>query len=86
LSQWHSIEATGNEWNLLMHVNNAHLHTVKLLTQYFNDNRMKSAPHLPYSILHTPLISSRRIFISSGMSRDVSQAFHSRMQIGFLHQ
>jgi hypothetical protein len=81
LSQRRSIEAAGNEWKLLVHVDNALPHTAKLSTQYFNENQPKSPPHL-----HTPLIWHRRSFISSGMSRDVSQASHSRMQISFLQQ
>jgi hypothetical protein len=49
LSQWRSIEAAGNERKLLVHADNAHPHTAKLSTQYFNENRMKLAPHPPYS-------------------------------------
>jgi histone-lysine N-methyltransferase SETMAR len=49
LSQWRSIEAVGNERKLLVHADNARPHTTKLSTQYFNENRMKSAPHPPYS-------------------------------------
>jgi histone-lysine N-methyltransferase SETMAR len=49
LSQWRSIEAAGNERKLLVHADNARPHTAKLSTQYFNENRMKSAPHPPYS-------------------------------------
>jgi histone-lysine N-methyltransferase SETMAR len=49
LSQWHSIEAAGNERKLLVHADNARPHTAKLSTQYFNENRMKWAPHPPYS-------------------------------------
>jgi hypothetical protein len=49
LSQCRSIETAGNERKLLMHADNARPHTDKLSTQYFNDNRMKSAPHPPYS-------------------------------------
>jgi histone-lysine N-methyltransferase SETMAR len=49
LSQWHSIEAAGNERKLLVHMDNARPHTAKLSTQYFNENQMKSAPHPPYS-------------------------------------
>jgi hypothetical protein len=44
LSQWRSIEATSNERKLLMHADNPRPHTIKLSTQYFNENRMKSAP------------------------------------------
>jgi endo-1,4-beta-D-glucanase Y len=51
LSQWRSIKAAGNKRRLLMHANNAHPHTAKLSTQYFNKNQMKSAPHAPYFIL-----------------------------------
>jgi hypothetical protein len=47
LSQWRSIEAVGNERKLLVHADNARPHTAKLSTQYFDENRMKSAPHLP---------------------------------------
>jgi hypothetical protein len=47
LSQWCSIEAAGNEQKLLVHADNARPHTAKLLTQCFNENRMKSAPHSP---------------------------------------
>jgi histone-lysine N-methyltransferase SETMAR len=49
LSQWRSIEAGGNERKLLVHADNARPHTAKLSTQYFNENRMKSAPYPPYS-------------------------------------
>jgi hypothetical protein len=33
-----------------VHADNARPHTAKLSTQYFNENRMKSAPHPPYSL------------------------------------
>jgi histone-lysine N-methyltransferase SETMAR len=33
-----------------MHADNARPHTTKLSTQYFNENRVKSAPHPPYSL------------------------------------
>jgi hypothetical protein len=49
LSQWRSIEAVGNEQKLLVHADNARSHKAKLSTQYFNENRMKSAPHSPHS-------------------------------------
>jgi histone-lysine N-methyltransferase SETMAR len=49
LSQWRSIEATGNERKLLVQTDNARPHTARLSTQYFNENRMKSGPHPPYS-------------------------------------
>jgi histone-lysine N-methyltransferase SETMAR len=49
LSQWRSIEAVGTERKLLVHADNARPYTAKLSTQYFNKNRMKSAPHPPYS-------------------------------------
>jgi hypothetical protein len=51
LSQWRSIEAAGNERKLLVHADNARSHTAKLSTQYFNENRMKSALHPPSSML-----------------------------------
>jgi histone-lysine N-methyltransferase SETMAR len=49
LSQWRSTEAAGNERKLLAHADNARPHAAKLSTQYFNENRIKSAPHPPYS-------------------------------------
>jgi hypothetical protein len=49
LSQWLSIESAGNERKLLVHTDNARPHTAKLLTQYFNENRMKSALYPPCS-------------------------------------
>jgi histone-lysine N-methyltransferase SETMAR len=49
LSQWRSMEAASNERKMLMHADNAHPHTAKLSTQYFNESRMKSVPHRPYS-------------------------------------
>jgi hypothetical protein len=49
LSQWRSIEAASNDRKLLVHADNARLHNTKLSTQYFNGNRMKSAPYPPYS-------------------------------------
>jgi hypothetical protein len=48
LSQWRPTEAVGNELKFLVHADKAP-HTAKLSTQYFNKNRMKSAPHPPYS-------------------------------------
>jgi hypothetical protein len=45
LSQWRSIEAVGNERKLLVHADNVGPHTAKLSTQYFNENRMKSAQY-----------------------------------------
>jgi hypothetical protein len=51
LSQWRSIEAAGNERKLLVHADNARPHAAKLSAQYFNENRMKVAPHHLYSIL-----------------------------------
>jgi histone-lysine N-methyltransferase SETMAR len=48
LSQWSPIEAAGNERKLLVHAGNARPDTAKLSTQYFKENRMKSAPHPPY--------------------------------------
>jgi hypothetical protein len=49
LSQWRSIEAAGNERKLLVHADNARPQIAMLSTQYFNENRMKSAPYPPYS-------------------------------------
>jgi histone-lysine N-methyltransferase SETMAR len=48
-SQGRSIEAAGNERKLLVHADNARRHTAKLSNQYFKENRMKLAPHPPYS-------------------------------------
>jgi histone-lysine N-methyltransferase SETMAR len=45
----------GNERKLLVHADNARPHTAKLSTQYFNENRVKSAPHPPYSPDLAPL-------------------------------
>jgi hypothetical protein len=81
LSQWCSIEATGNERKLLVHADNARPHTDKLSTQYFNENQMKSPPHPPYS----PDLAQSDFYLF-GMSRDVSHTSHSRMQISFLQQ
>jgi histone-lysine N-methyltransferase SETMAR len=49
LSQWRSIEAAGNERKMLVYADNVRPHTAKSSTQYFNKNRLKSAPHSPYS-------------------------------------
>jgi hypothetical protein len=49
LSQWRSIEAAGNKRKLLVHADNACPHIAKLSTQYFNEDRMNSAPHPPCS-------------------------------------
>jgi hypothetical protein len=81
LSQWRSIKLPGNKRKLLVRADDARRHIAKLSVQYFNENRMKSAPHPPYS----PDLA-RRTFISSGMPKDVSQVSHSRMQSSFLQQ
>jgi hypothetical protein len=52
--QWRSIEVAGNERKLLVHADNAHLHTAKLSTQFFNENRTKSAPQSIYCADLTP--------------------------------
>jgi transposase len=54
LPQWCSIEAAGNKRKLLVHTDNAGPHPAKLSTQYFEENRMKSTPHPPYSPDPTP--------------------------------
>jgi hypothetical protein len=51
LSKCRSIEVAGDQRKLLVHADNVRLHTTKLSTQHFHENRMKSAPHPPYSIL-----------------------------------
>jgi hypothetical protein len=79
LSQWRSIEAAGNDRKLLVHADNARPHIAKLSTQYFNENRMKSAVHSPYFPDLAP-----SDFISSGMSRNVSKVSHLSMHISFL--
>jgi histone-lysine N-methyltransferase SETMAR len=55
LSQWRSIEAAGNERKLLVHADNVLPRAAKLSIQYFSENRMKSAPHPPYSPDLAPL-------------------------------
>jgi hypothetical protein len=55
LSQWRSIEAACNERKLLVHEANARPHTSKLSILYFNENRLKSAPHPLYSFELAPL-------------------------------
>jgi hypothetical protein len=54
LSQWRSIETAGNEQKLLVYVDDARPHTAKLSTRFFDENRMKWAPHPPYSLDFTP--------------------------------
>jgi hypothetical protein len=50
LSQWHLIKAVSSKRKLLVHADLARPHIAKLSTQCFNENRMKSTPHPPYSI------------------------------------
>jgi hypothetical protein len=78
LSQWRSIEAAGNERKVLVQSDNARPHTDKLSTQYFNENRMKSAPHLPCA----PDLARSDSYLFG----HVSQASRSRMQISFLQE
>jgi histone-lysine N-methyltransferase SETMAR len=54
LSQSRSIEAARNKRKLLVHANNARPHTAKSSAQCFNENRMKSALHPPYSLELAP--------------------------------
>jgi hypothetical protein len=49
LSQWRSIEAAGNARKLLVYANNVRPPTAKLSAQYFDENRIKSAPYSTYS-------------------------------------
>jgi hypothetical protein len=49
LSQRRSNEAAGNERKLLVHANNARPQPANIPTQYFNENRAKSAPPPPDS-------------------------------------
>jgi hypothetical protein len=65
LSQWRSIEATDSERKLLVYEDDARPHTAKLSTQYFNENRMKSAPHPPCS----PDLASSDIYLFEYVKR-----------------
>jgi hypothetical protein len=49
LSKWHSTEAKGDGRTLIVHAENAHPHTAQLWFQFFELNRMKTAPHPLYS-------------------------------------
>jgi hypothetical protein len=68
LGQWRSIEAAGNKWKLLVHMDNARPYIAKLSTQYFNENRMKSAPHPPYSPDLAPSDFCRKSELANGLS------------------
>jgi histone-lysine N-methyltransferase SETMAR len=74
-------EAAGNKRRLLVHADNARPHTAKLSTQYFNENRMKSVPHPPYSADLAP--SDFSLF---GYVKRCPQVACSRMRISFLQQ
>jgi hypothetical protein len=81
LSQCRSIETVSNQRKLFVHADNARPHSAKLSTQYFNENRMKSAPYPPYSPDFAP-----SDFYLFRISKDVSQASDSMMQTSFLQQ
>jgi transposase len=44
-----SAHGTANERKLIVHADNARPHTAKVSTQFLAENRMKPAPHPPYS-------------------------------------
>jgi histone-lysine N-methyltransferase SETMAR len=49
LSKWRSAGAKGDERNLIIHTDNARLHTTQLSDPLFGQNKMKTARHPPYS-------------------------------------
>jgi hypothetical protein len=49
ISEWRSTDAKGDERKLIICGDNARPHTAQLLPQFFEQNRMKAAPHPPYS-------------------------------------
>jgi histone-lysine N-methyltransferase SETMAR len=65
LSQWRPIEAASNKRKLLVHADNARPHNAKLSTQYFNENRINSMPHPPYS----PDLAPSYFFLSGYVKR-----------------
>jgi hypothetical protein len=75
LSEWHASNAMENDHKLIMYADNAHPHTTSLSIEFFEDNRMKTAPHLPYS----PNIAPSDFFLL-GMSRNAWPVAHSWMQ------
>jgi hypothetical protein len=81
LSQWRSIEAAGSEQNCYC------MRTMSAcILPNYQLNILMRIERTRRHIRDTPLISRRPTFISSGISKNVSQASHSKMQISFLQQ
>jgi histone-lysine N-methyltransferase SETMAR len=79
LSQWCSKEAAGNQRKLLVHADNARPHTAKLSAPYFNENRVKSEPHPPYS----PDLAPSDFYLFGDVKRCLS-GLSFEVQVSFL--
>jgi hypothetical protein len=49
LSEWRASDTLESDCKLIVHVSNAWSHTARLSVKFVKDNRMKTAPHPPYS-------------------------------------
>jgi hypothetical protein len=49
LSEWRASDVPENDRKLIVHADNARLHTVRLSVEFFEDNRMKTVSHPPRS-------------------------------------
>jgi hypothetical protein len=49
LSEWCASDASGSDRKLISPAGNARPHTARRLVEFFEDNRMKTAPRPPYS-------------------------------------
>jgi hypothetical protein len=78
LSDWPASDGPENDRKLIMHADTARPHAARLSVEFFEDNRMKTAPHPPHSPHITP-----SDFYFSGMSKDVWPVAHSWIQKSF---
>jgi histone-lysine N-methyltransferase SETMAR len=49
LSKWRSASAKADKRKLIIHADNASPHIAQLSAQFFEQNKMNTAPHPPYS-------------------------------------
>jgi hypothetical protein len=47
LSEWRAVDAPESDRKLIVHADNARPHTARPSVEFFEDNRIKTAPHPP---------------------------------------
>jgi hypothetical protein len=81
LSEWCASDAPEGDRKVVVPADNARQHSARLSVEFFEDNRMKKAPHPPHSPDITPYD-----FVLGVCQQDIWPVAHLWMQGNFLNQ